>query len=322
MEGNVTVLRRMAVRRALFPALALILALLAAGCSAGGKTYADAVYPLEREGVALHLDRMSLADKPCEKNILLVHGLTYSSHEFDVDYADYSLARYLARAGYAVWRLDIAGYGQSGAVADGFLPDTDYAARDVAAAVDAILADTGAEQIDLLGWSWGTVVASRFAYDHPETIRKLVLYAPIFSGLGEAEVTEPFHTNDWAHAADDFQKKADGSLDLDMTEKEVIGMYCSGCWRYDGDFSPNGGRRDLCVSRETELIDPGRLRMPTLVICGDSDPYMDPARVENCMARLPEGSQREVIPGGGHALMLEQPFYRTFREKVTAFLGK
>ena len=127
--------------------------------------------------------------------VLLIHGVTYSSHEFDIDYKDYSLVRRLAREGYAVWRLDIAGFGQSGEVEDGFLPDSDYAAEDINAAVEEIVKESGDDKIDVLGWSWGTVTTGRFAADHPEHINRLVLYAPILSGIGEADITEPFHHN-------------------------------------------------------------------------------------------------------------------------------
>ena len=71
--------------------------------------YSDDVYPLERNGIKLYLDRISVKGEDPEKNILLVHGVTYSSHEFDVNYLDYSLSRALAREGYAVWRLDKSG---------------------------------------------------------------------------------------------------------------------------------------------------------------------------------------------------------------------
>lgn len=67
-------------------------------------TYSE--YPLERNGIDLHLDCMKIGET--EKNILLIHGVTYSSHEFDIDYEDYSLVRFLAREGYTVWRLDRA----------------------------------------------------------------------------------------------------------------------------------------------------------------------------------------------------------------------
>ena len=46
------------------------------------------VVPLEREGVKLHLECMK-SDKGGEP-LSLVQGLVYSSHEFDVNYKDYS----------------------------------------------------------------------------------------------------------------------------------------------------------------------------------------------------------------------------------------
>ena len=278
-------------------------------------------YPLEREGIALHLDRIAVKDSNPDRNILLVHGLTYSSHEFDINYEDYSLARLLARAGYAVWRVDVAGYGRSEAVEDGFTPDSDYAGEDINAAVELIVAQTGLDKIDVLGWSWGTVTSSRFAVKYPEHLNKLILYAPILCGLGDSAVEEAFHYNTWEHAADDFQRDADGSYDLTITDPVVIELYCSSCWHYDRDYSPNGGRRDLLVDSSVKLIDLPGIRAQTLVICGDRDPYLNYDLVSAVLDDLPDGSKLVVIPGASHALMIEAPFYHEFQENVLAFLG-
>ncbi len=65
-----------------------------------GKTspvYRIADFILERNGLALHLQEINVSGSEPENNILLIHGVTYSSHEFDIDYEDYSLARKLAR---------------------------------------------------------------------------------------------------------------------------------------------------------------------------------------------------------------------------------
>ena len=70
-------------------------------------------FPLERNGVKLHLQCIQAEGAKGDKPLLLAHGLTYSSHEFDVDTGDYSLARFFASKGYSVWMLDIAGYGLS-----------------------------------------------------------------------------------------------------------------------------------------------------------------------------------------------------------------
>ena len=152
--------------------------------------YTQTVCPLERNGTALFLSQTSLSGTQPQKQILLVHGVTYSSHEFDIDYQDYSLVRLLARNGYGVWQLDLAGFGRSEDVEDGFTVDSAYAAEDIHAAAETILRETGQEKIDVLGWSWGTVTVSRFAAAHPEMIDRLILYAPILCGIGDDEVTE------------------------------------------------------------------------------------------------------------------------------------
>lgn len=281
-------------------------------------TYAE--YPLERNGVALHLDCVTAEGTQPERSILLVHGVTYSSHEFDLNYEDYSLVRFLAREGYAVWRLDIAGFGQSEEVADGFLPDSAYAAEDINAAVRRIVEETGQDKLDVLGWSWGTVTASRFAAAHSEHLRRLVLYAPILSGIGAYEVTEPFHRNTWEHAADDFQRDAAGNFDLSVTDPVVIELFCSGCWHYDREASPNGGRRDLCVPASERLIDLTKLTVPTLVICGSRDPYLNYDLVLAAEEELPEGSALEVIEGASHVAYIEKPYYHAFQSKLIRFL--
>ena len=276
-------------------------------------------FPLEREEVKLHLECLSSPEGG--EPLLMIHGLTYSSHEFDVNVKDYSLARFFATHGYKVWLLDIAGYGQSGAVEDGFMPDSDYAAEDRAEAARFILNKSGRKSLDLLGWSWGTVTGSRFAASNTELVRKLVLYAPIVAGLGEAEIEEPFHKNTRAHAAEDFQVRKDKSIDYDIVEREVANTYLDNCKRYDKDTSPNAGRVDLCVSSADRLIPTSDLDIPVLIIAGSKDPYVSPELCKEAFESLPDKHSRlEIIDGAAHAMMMERPYYRIFREKVLDFL--
>ena len=278
--------------------------------------------PLERNGYALHLDCMTTENADPARQILLVHGATYSSHEFDVNYEDYSLVRRLAREGYHVWRLDIAGYGRSEAVEDGFLPDTAYAAEDIRAAVEKIVQVSGRDAIDVFGWSWGTMTTGRFAAEHPEHIRKLVLYAPLLMGLGEKDAGEAFNHNTWAGAAEDFQTNEDGSFDEEMADPVIIEMYCSSCWHYDGDSSPRAWRKDAFVDEKTRLIDLERISVPTYVIYGTKDPYMNLDALEGVSDELPEGSEVKEFEGGSHILLYEKPFYREFQDGVVDFLER
>ena len=149
------------------------------GCDVKNKpddNYSFKEYAVPYGDINLHLDSTCKSTFG-ENNIILVHGLTYSSHEFDINYKDYSLVRFLADKGYTVWRLDIAGYGQSDRPDNGFVVDSDYAADNIYCAVKEICELTGKGQIDVLGWSWGTVTTSRFVSNNSELVNKLILYA-------------------------------------------------------------------------------------------------------------------------------------------------
>ncbi len=302
--------------------ICLLLHLLCLSTAAAADILREVV-PLERNHVPLHLERFIAQDSQKKKPVLFVHGLTYSSHEFDVDYKDYSLARYFARHGFEVWLLDIAGYGNSGSVRDGFLPDSDYAAEDIASAVRCILKRNQISAMDVLGWSWGTVTSGRFAARYPGMVRRLVLYAPIVEGLGEQQLDQPFNTNTWIHAAGDFQTTPDGGIDFRIVEKPVADTYLSNAWRNDKNSSPNGGRRDLLVSRDARLIPMADIKAPTLIIAGSKDPYISPALCEEAYKALTNKDSRLVmIKGAGHAMLMERPYYRKFRETVRRFLNE
>ena len=307
-------------------ALYLIILIAAGSCTVFGESpdpiLSYEVYPLVRNDISLHLDCVKTENADSSGNILLLHGSSYSSYEFDIDYQDYSLVRFLAREGYAVWRLDIAGYGRSGSVEDGFMPDTAYAAEDINAAAEEIVRISGQEKIDLLGWSWGTMTAGLFAGRHPEHIRKLILYAPILSGLGEQRLGEPFSRNTWEGAAEDFQKKNDGTFDEEITDPVLIELFCSSCWHYDGDSSPRGWCRDAFVDEKTRLIDLEKITVPTLLIYGSHDPYMDRDALSGALEMLPDGSELREIEGGSHIMMYEKPYYKEFRKRITDFLNK
>ncbi|HWM91431.1 MAG TPA: alpha/beta fold hydrolase [Thermoanaerobaculia bacterium] len=280
------------------------------------------VHPLERASVRLFLEQTWDDHFKNPPQVLLVHGLTYSSHEFDVDHADYSLVDFLVQHGFSVWLLDIAGYGRSGAV-DGLKVDSDYAAEDVAAAVAYIRKVSGDDKIDLVGWSWGTITTARMAGRHPEQIGSLVLYAPIIRRPeGATPPTAPVHPNTWDHAAEDFQRTSAGEIDFRTVEPAVAHIFLSTCWRYDGKGSPNGGRVDVLQNDPTPLFDASRLTMPVLFLTGTKDPYMSWDALEKAYSLLPNRDRSRFlrIEGGSHILMLEKDHYKRFQREVLAFL--
>lgn len=273
--------------------------------------------PLERNGCNLYLSKLQVAGKTPDKNILLIHGLTFSSHVFDVDISDYSLTKFLARKGYAVWQLDLSGYGRSEKLSDGFLINSGYAAEDINAAVDKI----NAGKIDLLGWSFGTVSISKFAEKYPDKVRKMILYAPIFSGLGEKNITAPFTEITWEDAAEDFQKLTNGEIDLKMVESAVANTYIANCLRYDND-APNGCRCEVFTSKNNRLISIEQIKNPVLIIEGTRDAYINRAALSDAVKNLAADSEFVEIMGGSHMVMIEKPYYKKFRDAVIKFLQK
>ena len=300
----------------------LLLVMVLCASTALARDIVTKTIPLERNGVQLFLQKMHEAGKGHREPVLLVHGLTFSSHEFDLDYSDYSLARALARQGHSVWMLDIAGYARSQEVKDGFMPDSDYAAEDINAAVDAIVKNTGYPTVNILGWSWGTVTGSRFAAKYPDKVGKLILYAPIVAGLGQHDVTEAFKTEAWKGADEDFQRTKDNVIDPAITDPEVVKLFDKNTALYDNHPVPNGGRRDLLVAADKRLLPSAKLTMPVLVLVGDADPYVSVDLAKEAVAAMPANPKLVVFAGGGHALFMEIPHYKQFQKEVSTFLAK
>ena len=55
------------------------------------------------------------------------------------------------------------------------------AVQDIAAAVAFICRRCATPAVDLVGFSWSTILAARYAGAHPRTVRHLALYAPLFA---------------------------------------------------------------------------------------------------------------------------------------------
>lgn len=307
-----------------FGSLLIFITLIFSGCNKNETNcnYIEENVPLERNGVSLNLNSIRSEKSQAsigERNILFIHGLTFSSHEFNLDVSDYSLAKFFASKGYKVWLLDIAGYGLSGKNFDGAKIDSNYAAEDIFEAAKKICETTGSEKIDILGWSMGTVMAMKFAEKHGELINKMVLYAPIIKGLKKRTLSDSYYVPLWRHAVSDIKKTADGEIDYNITEKEVVLEYISNCWKYDGKGSPGGMRQEIFSGTDKFLINVENLgKVPTFVIYGEQDGYMQKDILETL--RPSEMLKIKMIPGATHFMLLEKPFYKEFRKSVLEFL--
>lgn len=256
-------------------------------------------------------------------DVLIIHGLTYSSQQFDINLQNYSLARALVKQGFRVWLLDITGYGQSEKPSNGFMVDTKYAVQDINAATDYILNHQKTTKINLIGWSWGTQTTANFAADYPQKINKLVLYAPIIYGLGLPAPKTSYQPFTLKSAKSDFQLNKKGQIDSAIAEPKLVEAYLKQVEKFDGKGSPNGSRRDIFQPKTTQLIPYQRLTVPVLFIAGDHDPYVStPKDLALLMQYAPKDSCQKIIPGGGHILFLEKPYYKEFQQDVVNFFSQ
>lgn len=108
-----------------------------------------------------------------------------------------------AKAGYDTWALDFRGFGRSTRPAAMNKPapknkpvifDKD-ALKDVATAVDYLKKTRGVDKVDIVGWSYGAVVAAEYAGAEPDNVDKLVLTG-FMNGFELPIMSEPYATKD------------------------------------------------------------------------------------------------------------------------------
>ncbi|NVB40605.1 alpha/beta fold hydrolase [Pseudenhygromyxa sp. WMMC2535] len=246
--------------------------------------------------------------------ILLIHGRTWSSApDFDLRVGDdrsRSLAHNLAAAGYAVYGLDLRGYGQTKRDASGWL-EPDRAVEDLAAAT-AVIREREGEAPDLLGWSNGALVAHLYAQRHAEGLGKLVLYGyPRDPDVRAAEAPksgEPARAKTTAEAA-----RSDFITPGTMPEAAADAFV-------EQALAADPVRADWRSLQQFDAIDPAALTSPTLVIHGVHDPYAKQLWMAKLFTRMKvEARQWVMLPNADHAAHLEHP--EAFTRALLAFLA-
>ena len=206
---------------------------------------------------------------------------------------------YLAAHGYDVFALDYQNYGRSQGHPCGRCVTTQVAANDIDAVVDYVRSQRGIKQVYLLGWSWGTNTTSLFAMQHPDKVRRLVLYAPpVWQGpVGKAPPTE-FRPVD--------EKGSRGLFTPGAAEPAVIDAFVAAATKYTQ--APNGVMVDLLT--RMPLTDPKKIGAPTLIIFGDKDKLtpISQKALPGFFADLANNDKQfTIVPGAGHALLIEKP---------------
>lgn len=252
-----------------------------------------------REGPSLFLRHQAplLPRGAQAKPVLYLHGATFPSalsvaFEFD----GRSWMNDLASAGFSVWALDFAGYGESGRYPEmeeepdrseplGRAPE---AADQVARAVRFILEREPATNVSLIAHSWGTMPASLFATQEPKRVARLVLFAPIVERSNRETKEQAIRIarlNGWrlwtveeqhSRFVEDVPSGQPSVLDPRLFE-EWARVYVatdpeSGRQSPVTVRTPNGPLADILDAWAGHLpYDPSQIAAPTLIVRGEWD---------------------------------------------------
>ncbi|WP_119167573.1 alpha/beta fold hydrolase [Algihabitans albus] len=172
------------------PTVLFAAALLFASCTALASTERASFTVTSDPGVEIAVrEVVDPTVPPVGHPVILLHGARVPGvPSFDLEVTGGSLAADLAASGLAVYIVDLRGYGASTRPAAMNAPRhpaeplvrTGAAVRDLAAAVDAVLTRSGAEQVAILGWATGGHWAGAYAALVPERVSKLVLYNALY----------------------------------------------------------------------------------------------------------------------------------------------
>jgi pimeloyl-ACP methyl ester carboxylesterase len=299
------------------------------------------------------LERPPTSAGPKEPPVLIVHGATLGGALFDIPLPGYSLMSELARRGHNIYAVDIRGYGLSlaGAVMDR-PPDEnppfarlDDAVRDVVAAADFVRERSQSEAVDVIGFSWGSVVAARFAGHNPQRVRRLVLYAPLYAEKNElwrARIGDPGDPSRIVPGLgayrlitrEDIRKRWDADIGSAepgrLRANEMPDVIFDVFARLDpltesrtppAFRSPTGALADLIhIFNGKPLYVPNLITMPTLLIRGADDTSSTDFDSRNLLAALGAPyKDYQVIAPGSHFLCVENNRHELY-ERIGKFL--
>jgi len=279
-----------------------------------------------------------------ERTVLYVHGASLASElVFDLPIGGTSWADSLARQGWDVWMVDIRGYGRSTwpealrqpAEANPPVATTEEAVADFTAAADFIRSKRRLDRLQVIGWSWGSVIAGSFAAQRPDQVAALVLVTPLWVNDNPA-TQPPLPKTAWlewtlANSRTRIQKgvpadQTDAILPpatVALWEQAVRDSQPESAGKSPELFrSPTGVMADPSWRGEASY-DPGRITAPTLIIRGAWDELTPRAMSQGLFARLTAAPVRTLteIPRASHFVIAETGRDTLFAE-VQAFLAR
>ena len=214
--------------------------------------------------------------------LVLIHGLGSRAEDWS------GMIPTLADAGFHVYALDLPGYGRSSK------PDADYSISLEEDAVVGFMKAVHLQMADIGGWSMGGWVALKLTLDHPELVKRVVVYDSVgiyFPPTFNASFFTPTDSVGVARLAATLSPHP-RPLARFVSDAAVRRLQENG-WVIERSVHQMESGRDLLDFRLQ------RIDRPVLIVWGSVD-HLIPLGVGQEMHRLIPESSMLVVEGCGH----------------------
>ncbi|HEV3228668.1 MAG TPA: alpha/beta fold hydrolase [Solirubrobacteraceae bacterium] len=230
---------------------------------------------------------------------LLVHGYPSSSYMWE------PLLGELAARGFHAVAPDLAGFGDSE-------PDPPGTWERHTESLERFRAELGLERPALVTHDWGVMIGLRWACDHPDAVRALVISdGGFFSDRRWHDLANAMRTEGQGEQlVESITREAfDATMhqgSAGMTD-EAIAEY----WKCFADPVRRRGHLELYRSGDFEKLVPyegclAALEVPALIVWGEGDRYASP-RMAHRFAEEIRDSELVVFAGAGHFVWEDEP---------------
>lgn len=250
-------------------------------------------------------------------SILLVHGRTWSGRpDFDLQVPgeQLSLMDGLVAAGFAVYAVDLRGYGATPRDNTGWL-SPNQAALDLAEVLSWVTQQRpNLGKPHLFGWSYGALVSQLTVQQQPTAAQTLLLFGyPLRPGISNSKGlglgAPPAKPNTAANAASDF------IVPNSISQAAIAGFVAAA-------LAADPVRADWRELEQWQQLDPKRIAIPTLLLEAEFDPLALDDVHANFFSNLNiSDKQWTRLPGGDHAAFMETP-RAAFLEAMTSFMQR
>jgi pimeloyl-ACP methyl ester carboxylesterase len=232
------------------------------------------------------------------RNVALLHGFPLDARMWEAQLA----ALGDAPGGYRVVAPDLRGFGQSRS-------DAPFTIESLADDVHALLSALGALPTALVGLSMGGYVALAYAKKYPADLRALVLVDTKAEGdttdgkAGRQKMIDLVRKEGAKAVAEQMMPKmlAKDSAGQRPQQAQALRRIMESC-------PPKTIEHALAAMRDRPDRSPelSSIKVPTLVIVGESDAITPPEVAESMAKKIPK-AQLITIRGAGHMSPMEQP---------------